>query len=47
MSRDHETYETFCRHCYQKFEKKTLDEALKATELHEMACPKAPIARLS
>jgi hypothetical protein len=40
MSRDTEVFETFCRFCFSKFEKKkTLAEALKAADDHEFACP--------
>ena len=38
--RETEVYETFCRFCLAKFERKTLAGSLKATEYHELACPK-------
>lgn len=47
MAREHEAYETFCRHCFQKFEKTTLAESLEATETHEFTCRWAPVAKLS
>lgn len=43
--RDHEVFETFCRHCLRKFEAITLAESIKATEEHERECERkfAPI----
>lgn len=35
MSRDTEVFESFCRFCLAKFERKTVADALKAAEDHE------------
>jgi len=41
--RERETYETFCRRCLARFERRTLAESLKATEEHERECGKAKV----